>query len=201
MPTVTKCKHDFLTPEAMTELEKMLAGMLYRADDPTLIAMRTRARALFTRYNQTQNTDATQRADILRDLLGTMGSTIDIQPPFYCDYGTNIHLGTNVFINYNCTILDCGRVEIGDNVFVAPSVSFYAAHHPVIASERIKGPELAGPIIIENNVWLGGGVILCSGVRVGANSTIGAGSIVTRSVPANVLAAGNPCRVIRSLPD
>lgn len=201
MLTAAKYKRNFLAQEVMTELEKMLTGVLYRADDPTLLAMRAKARVLFTRYNQTQNTDVMQRAAILRGLLGAMGNTVDIQPPFYCDYGTNIYLGTNVFINYNCTILDCGRVEIGDNVFIAPSVSFYAAHHPVIASERIKGPELGSPIIVENNVWLGGGVILCPGVRIGANSTIGAGSIVTRSVPTNVLAAGNPCRTIRSLPD
>jgi len=185
----------------MTELEKMLAGVLYRADDPVLVAMRAKAREWFTAYNQTMNTDTDHRYNLLKTGLGSTSKVIDIQPPFYCDYGTNIHVGENVFINYNCTILDCGRVEIGDNVFIGPNVSFYAAHHPLIARERIKGPELASPITVGDNVWLGGNVILCQGVNIGKNTTIGAGSVVTRSMPAHVLAAGNPCRIIRSLPD
>ena len=184
----------------MTELEKMLSGVLYRADDPVLVAMRAKAREWFTVYNQTTNTDMDHRHNMLKTQLGSMGKVIDIQPPFYCDYGTHIYVGENVFINYNCTILDCGRVRIGDNVFIGPNVSFYTAYHPLIASERIKGPELASPITVGDNVWLGGNVILCQGVTIGRNTTIGAGSVVTRSIPAHVLAAGNPCRTIRSLP-
>lgn len=185
----------------MTELEKMLTGTLYDASDPVLLTMRTTARDGFMAYNRTANTDNIRRVQLLGRLLGSMGERIDIQPPFYCDYGQHIHLGDNVFINYNCTILDCGRVQIGNNVFIGPNVSFYAAYHPIIASERIKGLELAAPITVGDNVWLGGNVILCQGVSIGENTTIGAGSVVTRSIPANVLAAGNPCRVIRSLPD
>ena len=185
----------------MTELEKMLAGLLYRADDLELVAMRAKARQWFTAYNRTLNTDSDDRRNLLKTGLGSSGEVIDIQPPFYCDYGTNIYVGENVFINYNCTILDCGRVQIGDNVFIGPNVSFYTAYHPLLASERIKGPELASPITVGDNVWLGGNVILCQGVDIGKNTTIGAGSVVTRSMPANVLAAGNPCRIIRSLLD
>ena len=185
----------------MNELEKMLAGQLYLASDDLLVAMRNRARTLFMQYNQTLNTDQVTRTKILTTLLGKSGQLIDIQPPFYCDYGTHIHLGENVFINYNCTILDCALVTIGNNVFMGPNVSLYAATHPVIASERIKGPELAQPITIGDNVWLAGNVTICAGVTIGANTTIGAGSVVTRDIPANVLAVGNPCRVIRSLVD
>lgn len=183
----------------MTELEKMLAGQLYLANDPQLALMRARARALFSEYNQTQNAESDRRVEILNSLLGSMGKSIDIQPPFYCDYGEHIRLGENVYINYNCTILDCGLVQIGNNVFIGPNVSLYAAYHPIIASERIKGPELASPITIGDNVWLGGNVVVCQGVTIGENTTIGAGSIVTRSIPANVLAVGNPCRVIREI--
>ncbi len=183
----------------MTELEKMLAGQLYLANDHQLVAMRARARALFTDYNQTQNSESQRRNDLLRALLGSSGKTVDIQPPFFCDYGTHIQLGDNVFINYNCTILDCGLVQIGNNVFMGPNVSLYAAYHPIVASERITGLELASPITIGENVWLGGNVVVCQGVTIGENTTIGAGSVVTRSIPANVLAAGNPCRVIREI--
>ncbi|HEY1055070.1 MAG TPA: sugar O-acetyltransferase [Emticicia sp.] len=128
-----------------------------------------------------------------------MGEAIDIQTPFYCDYGSNIFAGENLFINFNCTILDCARVIFGTNVFLAPNVQIYTAYHPIIASERIKGPELASPVTIGDNVWLGGGVIICPGVNIGSNTTIGAGSVVTKNIPANVVAAGNPCRVIREL--
>jgi len=183
----------------MTELEKMLAGHLYLASDPQLSAFRAEARALFTRFNQTLNTDQPLREEILTALLGSRGQTVDIQPPFYCDYGRHIHLGENVFINFNCTILDCAPVRMGNNVFIGPGVSLYAATHPLRASERNRGPELASPITLGDNVWLGGSVVVCPGVSIGNNTTIGAGSVVTRSIPANVFAAGNPCRVIREI--
>lgn len=182
-----------------SELEKMLAGELYIANDPELIAMRFKARSLFTKYNQTQAESTIERIEILKDLFGKIGKGIDIQPPFYCDYGSNIYAGDNLFINFNCIILDCAKVTFGNNVFLAPNVQLYAAHHPVIASERIKGPELASPITIGDNVWLGGGVIVCPGVTIGDNTTIGAGSVVTKNIPANVVAAGNPCRIIKTL--
>lgn len=177
----------------------MLAGELYVAGDPVLVNMRNRARALFHAYNATLNEDAPERRKILEELLGSIGNQLDIQPPFFCDYGRHIHLGENVFINYNCTILDCARVTVGKNVFMGPNVSLYTAFHPIVALERIKGPELAAPITIEDNVWIGGNVVVCQGVTIGENSTIGAGSVVTRSIPANVFAAGNPCRVIRNI--
>ncbi|MGN6647778.1 MAG: sugar O-acetyltransferase [Cytophaga sp.] len=182
-----------------TELEKMLSGELYLATDPVLLEMRNRARALFMEYNTTLNEQVQERKAILESLLGGLGDNIDIQPPFFCDYGIHIRLGSNVFINYNCTILDCAKVTLGNNVFVGPNVSLYAAYHPVVASERIKGPELASPITIKDNVWLAGNVVVCQGVTIGENTTIGAGSVVTRDIPANVFAAGNPCKVIRHL--
>lgn len=182
-----------------TEIEKMLSGELYWANDALLVEMRNKARALFTQYNATLNEQIAERRTLLSELLGSMGENIDIQPPFFCDYGKYIQLGSNVFINYNCTILDCAHVVLGNNVFIGPNVSLYAAHHPVIAAERIKGPELASPITIKDNVWLAGNVIVCQGITIGENTTIGAGSVVTKDIPANVFAAGNPCRVIKSL--
>mgnify|MGYP000892722142 FL=1 len=183
----------------MTELEKMLAGELYMANDPVLMHMRNKARALFTEYNQTLNEQVLERGLLLKSLLGSTGQNIDIQPPFFCDYGQHIRLGKNVFINFNCTLLDCAQVTMGDNVFIGPNVSFYGAYHPLKAAERIKGPELASPITIKDNVWLGGSVIICQGITIGENTTIGAGSVVTKDIPANVFAAGNPCKVIRTL--
>ncbi|GAA4336350.1 sugar O-acetyltransferase [Mucilaginibacter gynuensis] len=182
-----------------TELEKMLAGELYNAGDPDLIARRSAARKLFVAYNALPYENADEKKAILRKLLGGFGNNVDIQSPFYCDYGENIYFGENVFVNFNCIMLDCAKITLGDNVFLAPNVQLYAAYHPIIASERIKGPELAAPITIGNNAWLGGGVIVCPGVTIGENTTIGAGSVVTKDIPANVVAAGNPCRVIKHL--
>jgi len=183
----------------MTELEKMLAGELYIANDPQLIEMRKKARRLFSQYNQTPYEDAMTLKFLLKQLLGSCGENIDIQAPFYCDYGSNIHIGENFFMNFNGVILDCAEVRIGNNVFMGPNVQIYAAYHPVLANERITGPELAGAITIGDNVWLGGSVVVCPNVTIGKNTTIGAGSVVTRDIPENVFAAGNPCRVIRRL--
>ncbi len=181
------------------ELEKMLAGELYDGGDPLLIEMRLKARKLFTQYNQTNYGDNKQRYEIMQQLLGTIGTKIDIQAPFYCDYGCFIHAGENVFMNFNCIILDCNHVYLGDNVFFGPNVQVYTAYHPLNAHERIKGPEFAAPVSIGNNVWVGGGAIICQGITIGDNTTIGAGSVVTKDIPPNVFAAGNPCRVIREL--
>ncbi|WPV01069.1 sugar O-acetyltransferase [Mucilaginibacter sp. cycad4] len=183
----------------MTELEKMISGELYNAGDAELVAARAKARQLFTQYNATSYDDKETKTALLKQLLGSFQGNIDIQSPFYCDYGFNIIAGDNLFLNFNCIILDCARVTFGNNVFLAPNVQLYTAYHPVIAAERIKGPEYAAPITIGNNVWLGGGVIVCPGVTIGDNTTIGAGSVVTKDIPANVVAAGNPCRVIREL--
>ncbi len=181
-----------------TELEKMLAGELYEAWDTELVNMRANARNLLSRYNQLMAAPLEEKNEILTQLLGRC-STIDIQPPFYCDYGTHIITGKNFFMNFNCVILDCALVTIGDNVQCGPYVQIYTAYHPLVAAERIKGPELAAPITIGDNVWIGGGAIICPGVTIGNNTTIGAGSVVTRSIPDNVFAAGNPCRVIKQI--
>ncbi|GAB2702318.1 sugar O-acetyltransferase [Mucilaginibacter koreensis] len=182
-----------------TELEKMLAGELYVAADETLTAMRLKARQLFTAYNQLGFEGNEACHTLLKQLLGKCPDTIDIQGPFYCDYGCHIFAGENLFINFHCIILDCAAVTIGSNVAIATGVQILTAHHPTLASERIKGPELASPVTIGDNVWIGAGAIICPGVTIGAHTTIGAGSVVTRDIPANVVAAGNPCRVIRQL--
>ena len=182
-----------------SEREKMLAGELYDAADPELAALRLRARQLTRQYNLTREDETDLRESLLRALFGATGERVSIEPPFYCDYGGNIYLGENFYMNFGGVILDCNAVRIGANVQCGPSVQLLAATHPLVAAERIAGPELAAPIIIGDNVWLGGGVIVCPGVTIGANTTIGAGSVVTRDIPANVFAAGNPCRVIREL--
>ncbi len=181
------------------EYNKMLAGELYDASDPYLVHLRFRARELFSAYNQTAYSNSDKLSDILYKLLGARTERLDIQAPFYCDYGINTFLGHNVFINFNCTILDVNTVHIGDNTMLGPSVQIYTASHPLQATERIKGPELGLPIVIGNNVWIGGGVIICPNVTIGDNTTIGAGSVVTKDIPANVFAAGNPCRVIKAI--
>ncbi len=180
-----------------SEKEEMLAGELYNSYDPELTAERRTARDLLRLYNSSSQDD--DRTGILRRLFGSVGDGIFIEPPFYCDYGKYTFIGTNVYMNFGCVILDCNEVHIGDNVMFAPYVQLYAAHHPIQASERIKGPELASPIRIGNNVWIGGGAIVLPGATIGDNTTIGAGSVVTRDIPANVVAAGNPARVIREI--
>jgi maltose O-acetyltransferase len=181
-----------------TELQKMLDGELYDASDETLSAMRNNARQLLAQYNQQMGAALDVRNQTLKQLLGKC-SSIDIQPPFFCDYGSNIVIGENFFMNFNCVILDCALVTIGKNVMCGPYVQIYTAYHPLVAEERIKGPELAAPITIGDNVWLGGGVIICPGVTIGSNTTIGAGSVVTKSIPDSVFAAGNPCRIIKEI--
>ncbi|MDX2282791.1 MAG: sugar O-acetyltransferase [Bacteroidia bacterium] len=182
-----------------SEREKMLAGELYVAADPELSAIRMRARELFSRYNALPYGDEAGKRALLDDLLGAAGSNLDIQSPFYCDYGQHIYLGNNCFMNFNCIILDCAEVRMGDWVMLGPNVQIYTAYHPLDAAERCKGPELASPITIGSRVWIGGGAILCPGITIGNDTTIGAGSVVTKDIPAGVFAAGNPCRVIRSL--
>lgn len=176
----------------------MLAGELYDAGDKELVAMRIKARAWMQQYNQTAY-DKSLHQNLLKELLGKMGKGVDIQTPFFCDYGCHIEVGNNFFANFNCVFLDCNYIKMGSNVFLGPNVQVYAAYHPVIAAERIKGPELAAPIIVKDNVWIGGGSILCAGITIGENTTIGAGSVVVKDIPANVVAVGNPCRILRKL--
>ena len=175
----------------------MLAGELYRADDPELVAARRRCRDLLRRIDAEPDEGA--RAGLFRELLGSLGDSSFIQPPFHCDYGSYISIGDRAFLNFGCTILDCGRVTIGDGVQIASGVQLLAADHPREPELRAAAVELGRPVVIEDNVWLGAGAIVCPGVTVGRDSIVGAGSVVTRDVPAGVVAAGNPCRVLREL--
>ena len=181
------------------ELERMLAGELYDASDPELCRMRSEARRLTRQFNATTEEERGLRMEILQELFASVGSNITIEPPFHCDYGCHIHAGKNFYMNFNCIILDCATVAIGDDVMAGPGVHIYTAFHPLDARERVQGLELAAPVSIGNRVWIGGGAIICPGVVIGDNTTIGAGSVVTRDIPANVFAAGNPCRVLRRL--
>jgi maltose O-acetyltransferase len=182
-----------------TEKEKMLAGELYLASDPQLAAERLACRKLLWDFNQSAPDDEPARAALLERLLGAMGEKAWIEPPFFCDYGSNIAVGARFYANFECVILDCARVEIGDDVLFGPGVHVYTATHPVDASERARGLELARPVSIGSRVWIGGGAIVLPGVSIGDGTSIGAGAVVTRDVPAGVVAAGNPCRVIRQL--
>jgi maltose O-acetyltransferase len=181
-----------------TEKEKMLAGEPYDPLDAELVAGRLTARALCKRLNDSGEHEKVERAQILGELLG-VATDAWIQPPFFCDYGSNIALGRKVFFNFNCVVLDVAQVTIGDHVLFGPAVQIYTATHPVDAAERRAGLEGGSPVVIGDDVWVGGGAVVCPGVTIGARSIIGAGSVVTRDVPADVLAAGNPCKVVRQL--
>ncbi len=182
-----------------TEKEKMLAGELYDARDAQLARERRRARELLKALNDSRDDEGEKRASLLRELFGAVGEGTWIEPPFSCDYGSNIALGSKVYFNFNCVVLDPAPVRIGSNVLFGPAVQIYTATHPLSHVERRTGLELARPIEIGSDTWIGGGAILCPGVRIGSRSVIGAGSVVTRDVPDGVLAAGSPCRVIRDL--
>jgi maltose O-acetyltransferase len=181
-----------------SERDKMLAGASYDPLDPDLVARRTRARDLCQALNATREEDAADRRAILRDLLGSGGDTVSIQPPFFCDYGENIRLGERVFFNFNCVVLDVCLVTIGDFTLFGPAVQIYTPLHPWNAAAR-RREEYGKPVDIGADVWVGGGAIILPGVSIGARAVIGAGSVVTRSVPPGVFAAGNPCRVIREI--
>ena len=182
-----------------SEREKMLGGELYLATDAELTRMHSYARKLTHKSNLSDYSENSDRSPIIDSLFGKIGSNFTVKPPFYCDYGCHIFAGHNLYINYDCTILDCNYVHLGDNVLFAPKVQIYTAYHATDPKIRLTGLELAAPIVIGDNVWLGGGVIVCPGVTIGNNVTVGAGSVVTKDLPDNVVAAGNPCRVIKSL--
>ena len=181
-----------------TEKEKMLAGELYDALDAELAVERLRCRTLLEALNASREADSEGRRAILVQLLGRGGESVWMQPPFYCDYGTNIYLGERVYFNFGCVILDVCDVRIGDFCFFGPSVQIYAATHPLEAHLR-RTQEFGTPVTIGADVWVGGGAIICSGVTIGPKTVIGAGSVVTKDIPEGVVAAGNPCRVIRRI--
>ncbi len=176
----------------------MLAGELYRSADPELIADAERARRLVAQYNAASG-EAAARMALLRRLCGSVGDGAVIRPLFACDYGYNIRLGRNAFINFNCVFLDCAPIEIGDNLQMGPAVQIYTAAHPLEADVRRSGLEYARPVRIGHDVWIGGGAIILPGVTIGDGSVVGAGSVVVRDVPAAKVVAGNPARILRSL--
>jgi maltose O-acetyltransferase len=180
-----------------SEKQKMLAGELYSATDPELVADHLHAQNLLYQFSATR-ADAEERLELLLELLGLFGRGSVLKPSFRCDYGYNILIGRNVFVNYDCVFLDCNRITIGDDVKIGPAVQIYTAQHPTDPETRRSGLESALPITIGDNAWIGGGAILCPGVTIGANTVVGAGSVVMRDLPPSVIAAGNPCRVIRS---
>ena len=182
-----------------TEKQKMLSCELYFAEDAELVSDRKQASRLLRMYNATTEEQQEQRWQILQELFGQVGTKAAILPPFHCDYGSNIYAGDRLYMNYGCVILDCNTVHIGDNVLCAPYVQIYTAYHPIEPEIRLTGRELAAPVKIGNNVWIGGSAIICPGVTIGDNTTIGAGSVVVKDIPDNVVAAGNPCRIIRHL--
>ncbi|WP_436134206.1 sugar O-acetyltransferase [Acidovorax sp. LjRoot129] len=182
-----------------SEKSKMIAGELYNANDPELTADRMRARALCHGINHTPSDAADEIAALIAQLVPAAPANVQITPPFYCDYGYNITLGEGAYFNFNCVVLDVAPVRIGARTLMGPGVQIYTASHPMSPEERAKGLELGVPITIGDDVWIGGGAIICPGVTIGDGAVIGAGSVVTRDVPARVFAAGNPCRVVKPL--
>lgn len=184
----------------MNEKEKMLAGELYDANyNEELIKERYIAKDKCYNYNNLKPLDFDKRQKAIRDILGKTGETFTIEQPFMCDYGYNIEIGENFYANHNLIILDGNKVKFGDNVFIAPNCGFYTAGHPLDAKRRNEGLEYAKPIEVGNNVWIGGNVVVLPGVKIGDNVVIGAGSIVTKNIPSNVVAVGNPCKVIKEI--
>ncbi|MDB5294520.1 MAG: galactoside O-acetyltransferase [Phycisphaerales bacterium] len=186
-------------PDGRSNRVRMLAGDQYIADDPDLLREGVRAAVLTGRYNASAGDDQPARDCLLRELLGSVGDGTVIRPPFHCDYGYQTHVGARTFANWGLVALDVGRITIGDDVQIGPNVQLLTATHPVEPGPRRAKWEGSKPITIGNNVWLGGGVIVCPGVTIGENTVVGAGAVVVRDLPANVVAVGNPARVVREL--
>lgn len=182
-----------------SERQKMLAGELYDPLDPELVACRRRARDLLASLNGSSDDEVEHRKALYASLFGTVGSSVTIEPPFYCDYGSNIYVGDGVFFNFNCIVLDPAEVRIGNHVLLGPAVQIYTATHPLDWRGRRKGTESARPVAIADDVWVGGGAIILPGTSIGARSVVGAGAVVTRNVGADVFVAGNPARVVREI--
>ncbi|MEP1086590.1 sugar O-acetyltransferase [Algoriphagus sp.] len=183
----------------MTEKEKMLAGELYQAGDPELANERLQVRKLVKTFNDSNPEDVESRISLIRQILGKAGKNIWIEPPFYCDYGSNIEVGDDVFFNFNCVVLDVCKVKLGDRVFVAPNVQFYPATHPLDPKVRGEMWEYGKPISIGNDVWIGGSAVICPGVTIGDRTVIAAGAVVTKDFPSDVVIGGNPARIIKQL--
>ena len=181
--------------------ERMLRGELYLADDPELVADLARAQALVERYNATPHAAEEERRDLLRELLGEVGEGVVVKPPFRCDYGSGISIGDRTFVNYGCVMLDVAPIRIGSACQLATNVQLLTATHPVDPEARRLGWEYGEPITIGDNVWLGGGVVVCPGVEIGDDTVVGAGAVVTRDLPSGVVAVGNPARVLREIGD
>lgn len=182
-----------------SEKEKMLAGERYDPTDKVLANERTRTRLLLLELNNSREDDPETRIRILKDLIPNSGPNLWLQPPFYCDYGSNMLIGERVFFNFNCVVLDVMQVRIGSRTKFGPNVQIYTATHPIDHEERASGLEFAKPIHIGEDVWVGGSAVICPGVTIGDRTIIGAGSVVTRDIPSDVFAAGNPCRVVKQL--
>ena len=185
--------------DGLTEREKMLAGQLYRATDPELVAARAKARRLVHAYNATDPEAGTKRRALTSELFAEVGPSVVIEAPFHCDYGWNITLGGGVYLNANCVVLDCAPVSIGPLSLIGPGVQICAASHPVDAEERRRGVEYALPVTVGANVWIAAGVVIGPGVTIGEDTVVGAGSVVLDDLPAGVVAAGNPARIVRHL--
>lgn len=182
-----------------TEKEKMLNGELYNAADPVLLKERSNARRLTRLYNQTLETDESKRTELLKELFGSTGKSLYIEPTFRCDYGYNIHVGENFYANFDCVFLDVCEIRIGDNCFIAPGVHIYTATHPLNPTERILGIEYGIPVQIGHNVWIGGRAVINPGVKIGNNVVIASGAVVTKDVPDRVVVGGNPARIIKQI--
>jgi maltose O-acetyltransferase len=182
-----------------SEKQNMLSGKLYKASDAILTAERLKAKEFVFDFNNLRPAEVDARNKIIRQLFGKTGTNFLIEPPFRCDYGYNIFAGENFYVNYNCVMLDCAKVTIGNNVFLAPNVNIFTAGHPINASKRNAEWEYAFPVTIGNDVWIGGNTIINPGVIIGDNVVIGSGGVVTKDIPANSVAAGNPCKVLRPI--
>ncbi len=184
----------------MTEKEKAQAGLLYDGNyEPEMFAERIRAKTLCHQFNSLSPAELEAGKDILRTLLGRVAGEFHINAPFYCDYGYNISLGNHFYANHNLTILDTAPITFGDNVFIGPNCGFYAAGHPIDAAQRNEGLEIAWPISVGADVWIGGNTVVMPGISIGSNVVIGAGSVVSKDIPDNVIALGAPCRVLRPI--
>jgi len=186
----------------MTEKEKCNAGQLYNANyDIDLLKERAKCKDLCFKFNQLLPSSEDEQTKLIKQIVGKTGNSFVITAPFWCDYGYNIEIGENFYTNHNCVILDGAKVIFGDNVFIAPNCCFSTAGHPIDFVQRNEGLEFAYPIKVGNNVWIGAGVTVLPGVTIGDNSIIGAGSVVNKDIPAEVIAVGNPCRVLRKIRD